>query len=105
MLWGDLSADYVMSSSSWIFGGDATTNSFTFEGVASLSGYLDFGPLATPSTDLAAGRVFQYEDDSSLWYYNGSDWLDLTATGTGSTYSAAEPLSLVGTEFDIDYAS
>jgi hypothetical protein len=42
---------------------------------------LDIGATATPSA--VTGRLFHDEDNNSLWYYDGSDWQDLTVTGAG----------------------
>ncbi|MBD3282425.1 MAG: hypothetical protein GF387_02335, partial [Candidatus Portnoybacteria bacterium] len=51
-------------------------------GVLTLNNYLDFGQISTPSTN--TGRLFSSDQDDSLWYYNGSGWVDLTTAGTGA---------------------
>src|SRR4030042_5001266 len=81
MLWSNRTGDLMMSSSSWIFGGDTATNSFTFEGIASLSGYMDFGTIATPSA--YTGRMFYSEENNSMWVYTGGAWVEWGGGGGG----------------------
>ncbi|MDD4972640.1 MAG: hypothetical protein PHT07_24685, partial [Paludibacter sp.] len=50
-------------------------------GPLSLGSYLDFGAISTPSEQ--TGRLYRDEGDDSLWYFNGSDWIDLVTGGTG----------------------
>jgi len=75
MIFGDVSADNIYSSASYF------VEDFTIDGNASISGYTDYGGIATPS--VAEGRVFYSAVNDALWMHNGVSWVEWGGTGGG----------------------
>jgi cysteine-rich repeat protein len=81
-LWTTSPTSSIFSSASWQLVGNFDVDGIASLSIASISNYIDFGDIATPSEVL--GRVFHDTGDNSLLYYNGTGWQNLASAGGGT---------------------